>query len=73
MCIGFNNNKGEQMATNVGIKYAGFTDDAIWTEIETGKEYYDHGAKRALSMFGADFYGSHEISDDLAYCLFVEE
>lgn len=60
------------MSTKVSIKQAGYTSDAIWTEHETGKTYYDHGSRRAQQVFGDDYTGTHEISDDLAYFIFEE-
>jgi hypothetical protein len=62
-----------KMATKVVIGREGYTSDAVWTEVDTGKEYYDHGSRQALLVFGDDLTGTHEISDDLAYCLFSEE
>lgn len=60
------------MSTKVSIKQAGYTSDAIWTEHGTGKEYYDHGSRRAQQVFGDDYTGTHEISDDMAYCIFED-
>ena len=47
--------------------------DALWYESDTQSTYYDHYARRAIEVFGEEYYGTHEISDDLAYCLFSEK
>jgi hypothetical protein len=58
--------------TKVIIKPQYPSSDAIWLEVETGMTYHDDYARRAIADFGDEFYGTHLISDDLAYCLFAE-